>query len=166
MDMMGDMAALSRHELAPDFTLEDADGGVFRLSSALGLGPVLATFFKTDCPTCQYALPYLDLLARRVTASGGTAIAVSQDGPLEGEMVRQEYGFETLQVFDWEEHGYAVSNAYGITNVPTVFAIEPTGRIAHTMVSWAKADVEAIARILKVPAPFAPGESVLPFRPG
>src|ERR1700757_4533637 len=40
---------------------------------------------------------------------------------------------------------YAVSNAYGLTNVPTLFYIEPSGQIEISSVSWSKADLEAIA---------------------
>ena len=160
------MPALPRSSQAPDFTLSDADGVEFSLYDSLRSGPVLVTFFKTDCPTCQYGLPFLDRLAGSLNGSGATAIAVSQDTVLDGERFISEYGYRTRQVFDSADSGYAVSDAYGLTNVPTVFLIEPGGKIAHTMVSWSKADVEQIARKLGVPAPFNPGESVLPFRPG
>ncbi len=163
---MKGMPALPRNARAPDFELTDADGVPFRLHEALAGGPVLLTFFKTDCPTCQYGLPYLDRLARSLEGRPATAIAVSQDTDREGEMFRLEFGYETRQVFDTLESGYEVSDAYGLTNVPTVFLVEPSGRIAHTMVSWSKADVEAIAAKLGAPAPFRSGESVLPFRPG
>ncbi len=39
---------------------------------------------------------------------------------------------------------YAVSNAYGLTNVPTLFYIAPDGEIEISSVGWVKADVEAI----------------------
>ncbi len=151
---------------APDFTLSDADGGEFSLYDALGTGPVMLTFFKTSCPTCQYGLPFIDRLAGRFDGSGSTAIAVSQDTAIDGERFIAEYGYETRQIFDTEDSGFAVSDAYGLTHVPTVFLIQPGGRIAHTMVSWSKADVEEIARKLGVQPPFRRGESVLPFRPG
>ena len=160
------MAALSKHSRAPDFSLRDADGDEFNLYGALGKGPVLLTFYKSSCPTCQYALPFLDRLARSFDDTTISAVTVCQDPPLDAERFKAEFGFETRQVFDSEESGFVVSNAYGLTNVPTVFLINPGGGIAHTMVSWSKADVEEIARQLGVAAPFAPGEQVLPFRPG
>ena len=160
------MAALPQGSRAPDFVLTDADGEPFRLSSALRSGPVLVTFYKTDCPTCQYGLPFLDRLAGRLGANGATAVVVSQDTPFESERFSAEYGFSTRQVFDTEDSGFAVSDAYGLTNVPSAFLITQDGRIAHTMVSWSKVDVEEIARKLEVGSPFEPGEEVLPFRPG
>ena len=164
--MMRPMAALSVGSKAPDFTLSDADGGQFSLYGSLSEGPVVLTFFKTSCPTCQYALPFLDRLAANLDGSGATAITVSQDTPFDSERFIAEYGYATRQVFDPEDSGFEVSNAYGITNVPTVFLIDRDGRIAHTMVSWSKADVEEIAGKLRLDAPFSPEEDVLPFKPG
>ena len=160
------MAALPQGSRAPDFVLTDSDGEQFRLFSALRSGPVLVTFYKTDCPTCQYGLPFLDRLAGGLGGSGATAVVVSQDTPFESERFAAEYEFSTRQVFDTEDSGFAVSDAYGLTNVPSTFLIADDGRIAHTMVSWSKADVEEIARKLDVSPPFEPGEDVLPFRPG
>ncbi len=160
------MAALPQGSRAPDFTLSDADGEQFCLASALRSGPVLVSFFKTDCPTCQYGMPFLDRLAGQLGRTGATAVAVSQDTPLDSERFAVEYGFSTRQVFDTQDSGFPVSDAYGLTNVPSTFLIASNGRIEHTMVSWSKADVEEIARKLHVGPPFEPGEDVLPFRPG
>ncbi len=160
------MAALQENAKAPDFTLADADGADFNLYQALGAGPVLLTFFKTSCPTCQYALPYLDRFGELLADSGATPVTVSQDTPAESERFSVEYGYATRQVFDSEETAFAVSNAYGLTNVPTVFLVEPDGRIGHTMVSWSKSDVEDLARKLRVNSPFGANEDVLPYKPG
>ncbi len=163
---MKEMAALPENALAPDFSLQDADGLDFQLRQALREGPVLLTFFKAGCPTCQYALPFLDRLAAKLRGTAATAVAVSQDTPLESARFSDEFRYKTRQVFDVEESRFEVSNAYGLTNVPTVFLIEPDGRIAHTMVSWSKSDVEQIASQLCVDPPFEPREEVLDFRPG
>ena len=160
------MAALPQGSRAPEFVLTDVDGVQFSLSSALRSGPVLVTFYKTDCPTCQYGLPFLDRLAGGLGGSGATAVVVSQDTPFESERFSAVYGFSTRQLFDTEDSGFAVSDAYGLTNVPSTFLIAQDGRIAHTMVSWSKEDLEEIARKLEVSSPFEPGEEVLPFRPG
>jgi hypothetical protein len=71
-----------------------------------------------------------------------------------------------------DTHSYPVSNAYGLTNVPTIFWIAEDGEIEVSSVGWVKADYEAINRKLaetgKV-APaivFKPGEEVREFRAG
>ena len=162
---MSSMPALPTGSRAPDFSLRDADGSEFQLYSALASGPVLLTFFKASCPTCQYALPYLDRFNAKLNGSG-TAVAVSQDTPADAERFNLEHGYITKQVFDTEEAGFAVSNAYGLTNVPTVFLVGTDGVIEHTMVSWSKADVEELAGKLGLNSPFLAGEDVLVYKPG
>ena len=160
------MAALSAGVDAPDFRLLDADGVEFHLLRQLDTGPVVLTFFKTSCPTCQYGLPYLDRLASDLAGTTAESIAVCQDSPGDAERFKLEFNYKTRVLFDTEEADFPVSNSYGLTNVPTVFLIQPQGDIAHTGVNWSKSDVEEIAGKLGVTAPFGPGEEVLSFRPG
>jgi hypothetical protein len=67
---------------------------------------------------------------------------------------------------------YPVSNAYGLTNVPTLFWIAEDGEIEISSVGWLKADFEQINRKMAeagkiVPAVvFKPGEDVRDFRAG
>ena len=166
MAMMKSMAALRVGTKAPDFRLLDADGEEFHLYRHLGAGPVVLTFFKISCPTCQYGLPYLDRLAKGFEGTTIEAIAVCQDTPRDAERFKVDFDYTTRVVFDTEESGFPVSNAYGLTNVPTVFLIQAAGGISHSVVSWSKSDVEEIAGTLGVSLPFGPNESVLPFRPG
>ena len=160
------MAALELGTDAPDFRLLDADGEEFHLRGQLGAGPVVLTFFKTSCPTCQYGLPYLDRLVSALEGTTAESIAVCQDAPGDAERFKLEFDFKTRVVFDTEDAGFPVSNAYGLTNVPTVFLIQRHGDIAHTGVGWSKSDVEEIAAKLGVSTPFRPEEVVLPFKPG
>jgi hypothetical protein len=67
---------------------------------------------------------------------------------------------------------YPVSNAYGLTNVPTVFWIGQDAEIEVSSVGWVRADFEEIGRKMAeagktVPAVvFKPGEDVRDFRAG
>ena len=67
---------------------------------------------------------------------------------------------------------YDVSNDYRITNVPTIFLIEPSGTIALSETGFSKPDLEKIASefaaIGKTPAHafFAPSEIVPNHKPG
>ena len=75
---MSSMPALPKNSQAPDFRLLDAEGEEFHLYTALESGPVLLTFFKASCPTCQYALPYLDRFNSMLDGSAA-AVTMSQD---------------------------------------------------------------------------------------
>lgn len=160
-----EVPALQPGTHAPDFRLLDADGDEFHLGGELENGPVVLTFFKASCPTCQYGLPFLDRLAAALEGTCAQAVSVCQESPGDAERFNLEFDYGTRVVFDTEESGFPVSNDYGLTNVPTVFLIEG-GEVTHTSVSWSRSDVEDIAGKLGVEPPFRPGESVLPFRPG
>src|SRR6266702_8939534 len=73
------MAALATGTKAPNFELKTLDGKPFSLNDKLGQGPVVLAFFKVSCPTCQYALPFLERLHKVRTQSGIGMYVISQD---------------------------------------------------------------------------------------
>ena len=166
------MATLTRGTLAPDFTLVDHEGKPRSLSSAVKSGPVLVTFFKVSCPTCQYALPFIDRLQSRLEAAPVTVWAISQDGSDATEAFNEEFEVSLTALFDPEEETYPVSNAYGITNVPTSFLIDRDGAVAEVSVGWDKVDMERISsRVGEASGmagltPVDPGEDVLDYKGG
>jgi len=44
-----------------------------------------------------------------------------------------------------DDPGYPVSNAYGLSMVPTIFLIEPDGKVKISCMGFDKADLEKIA---------------------
>ena len=165
------MAALAVGTKAPDFSLTTLDGSKFSLQEALQRGPVFAAFFKISCPVCQYAFPYFERLYK-VHGSGKVSfVAISQDDAAKTTAFLKEFGVTLGAALD-DPNGYAVSNAYGLTNVPTWFLIEPDGTIELSSVGWSKQDVDNLnARLSNAgqssPLPlFKPGEDVRDFRAG
>jgi hypothetical protein len=65
-----------------------------------------------------------------------------------------------------------VSNAYGLTNVPTVFWIAQDGEIEVSSVGWVKAEFDEVnrkmaeAQNIPTASVFSPGEDVRDFRAG
>src|ERR1700688_4251930 len=170
-----DMAALSAGTKAPDFSLpavsSGKDGGEFSLQAALQQGPVLAAFFKVSCPTCQYAFPYLERLYKAQDDKKVTIVGISQNDQRDTAAFLKEYGVTFRTLLD-DPNGYAVSNAYGLTNVPTLFLIGQDGQIEISSGGWVKQDVEDINRKIadvqqtRPVAIFSPGEEVRDFRAG
>lgn len=166
-----DMAALPAGNKAPDFSLLDLSGTRFSLPAALKQGPVLAAFFKVSCPTCQYTFPFLERIHQAHGDKKITVVGISQNNQRDTAAFLKEFGV-TFQTLLDDPNGYAVSNAYGLTNVPSVFLIEQNGEIAITSVGWVKPEIEEINRklsaTLRVPAPtiFKAGEDVRDFRAG
>ncbi|MFZ1930607.1 MAG: TlpA disulfide reductase family protein, partial [Candidatus Sulfotelmatobacter sp.] len=135
------MAALTAGKKAPDFELRAMDGKRFVLRDELAHGPVVLAFFKVSCPTCQYAFPFLQRLEQAYGHKGVKIIGVSQNDPRETAAFTKEFGV-TFRVLLDDTHAYPVSNAYGLTNVPTIFWIAADGDIEISSVGWVKADFE------------------------
>ena len=165
------MAALTAGTSAPDISLPILNGGNFSLPDALKRGPVLAAFFKVSCPVCQYTFPYLERLHKAYGDRKITIIGVSQNDRQETAAFMKEYGVTFPVVLD-DPKAYEVSNAYGLTNVPTMFLIGEDGEIEISSVGWVKKELEDINRRLsdaqKTPLAllFKPKEDVADFRAG
>jgi peroxiredoxin len=165
------MAALTAGTKAPEFELKAMDGKRFVLSEELARRPVVLAFFKVSCPTCQYTFPFLDRLHQAYGHKNVALVGVSQNPPKETSMFAKEFGV-TFPILLDDTEKYPVSNAYGLTNVPTIFWIAQDGEIEVSSVGWLKGDFEEISRRMaeagKVAAPvlFKPGEDVRDFRAG
>ena len=164
------MSALVPGASAPDFKLPLIGGGEFSLRQTLAKGPVVLAFFKISCPVCQYSFPYFDRLAQGLKDKGVSVVGISQDDEENTARFMRTYGVGFPTARD-DEHGYAVSAAYGLTNVPTVFEVTSDGQIAASIVGWSKAEIaEIYARYLdhdvaRLPL-FKSGEQIAVFRPG
>src|SRR5215813_11711534 len=128
------MPALEAGVAAPEIRLSLADGREFSLNQARKRGPVVAAFFKVSCPVCQMAFPYIERLYKAYSKSGKlTLVGVSQDNAGDTKSFNREFGVTFPVLLDAK--GYAVSKAYGLTNVPTIFLISPDGDIERSIVS-------------------------------
>ena len=165
------MAALNAGVLAPDFTLPTVQGGQVSLRQALAKGPVVLVFFKVSCPVCQYALPFLERVFQANRAANVTVLGISQDKVRDTNEFLREYG-GTFPIALDDPANYKVSNAYGLTNVPTIFYVAPSGEIEVSCAGWSKAEVEAVNQKLaahreRPPAPlWRKGEDIQDFRAG
>lgn len=165
------MTALARGSKAPAFELKTMDGKQFSLSDELSRRPVVLAFFKVSCPTCQYALPFLERLHKAYGKDGATLVGVSQNDAKETAEFMKEFGV-TFPVLLDDTRKYPASNAYGLTNVPTIFWIGQDGEIEISSVGWVKADFEEISRKMAEAGKMAPasvlkpGEDVRDFRAG
>lgn len=165
------MPALTVGTSAPDFSLSGVDGQKFSLRDALKRGPVVLAFFKVSCPVCQFAFPYLERMHRAYTGKSVNVIGVSQNDKNETLQFAREYGVSFPLVLD-DSKKYAASNAYGLTNVPTVFYIAPNGEIEVSMVGWSLDEMtrinEKLASAITITPPevFHRGEDVPAFKAG
>jgi len=165
------VAALTEGKTAPGFSLPAMNGSKFSLSEALSRGPVVAAFFKISCPVCQFALPFVERIYQAHRNQRVTVIGISQNDAKGTAAFIKEYGL-TFPVLLDDTDAYPVSNAYGLTNVPTIFWIAQAGEIEISSVGWSRNDIEEINRKAaevdgSAPMPvFELEESVPEFRAG
>jgi peroxiredoxin len=165
------MTALTSGTKAPDFTLPTIDGGSFSLQLELTRGPVVLVFFKVSCPTCQYELPFLQRIFAAYASKNVAIVGISQNPSQDTAAFLQKFGV-TFPVLLDDPNNYLVSNAYGLTNVPTIFWIGQDGEIEISSVGWIKKEIEQIndkaaASSSEIVVPlFHAGESIPEFRAG
>jgi peroxiredoxin len=166
------MTKIAVETAAPNFALKSLDGKEFALAKLLEKGPVVAAFFKISCPVCQYTFPFLERLYQRYGGDGMTFAGISQDDAKATKDFAREYGVTFPMLLDEKGKGYAASNAYGLTTVPTIFLIEPDGTVKTIGMGFERDALESIAQALAerkkmAPAPlFRASESVPAHKPG
>ena len=157
--------------MAPGFSLKSLDGKEYSLNDLLQRGPVVAAFFKISCPVCQFTLPFLERLYKRYGGDGVTFLGISQDDARDTRDFAKEFGV-TFPILIDDEDDYIVSNAYGLTSVPTIFLIDTGGTVKVSSMGFDKKDLETIAaelaqrRKIALAPLFRPDEVVPINKPG
>jgi peroxiredoxin len=156
---------------APGFSLKALDNKEYSLNKLLEGGPVVAAFFKISCPVCQFTSPFLERLYKRYGGDGVTFLGISQDDARSTADFAKEYG-ATFPILIDDEKGYAVSNAYGLTSVPTIFLIDTDGTVKVSSMGFDKKDLETVAanlgarKKMSLAPLFRPDEVVPANKPG
>jgi peroxiredoxin len=152
-------------ERAPEFELQDDHGHTRSLRDLVKTGPVLVAFFKTTCPVCQLAFPFLDRIHRGQATPAISIFGVSQDDAGATREFTGEFGVTFPILFDTADSGYPASNGYGISHVPSLFLVEPDGVISWTMEGFEKKALETLGAKAGV-ATFTAHDQVPVFKAG
>jgi peroxiredoxin len=135
---------------APEFRLPRADGSEIGLAEITAQGPALLAFFKISCPVCQLTFPFLERIHQTASLAQTGALAVygiSQNDAPDTRDFAAQYRTTFPMLLDGEKTGYAVSNTYGITTVPTIFVIGRDGVIQQVTMGWRKQEMAALGAI-------------------
>ena len=154
------MAALDPGTPFPSIALRDETGAPVASPN----GETLYAVFKTTCPTCELAWPYLERIAS-VGDEGGTAdvLAVSQDEPAKTRKPSPSVSGTRLETA-YDPSPWPASDALGVTTVPTLFRVGADGVIAETVVGFDRERFRALARRAAALAGKPPTELFLPIR--
>lgn len=144
---------------AASFELEDVNGARKSLDSLLSSGAALVAFFKISCPVCQFTFPFLERLYR----AKANIVGISQDDAASTRDFNEEFGISFPVLVDG--HGYPASNGFGISHVPSLFLVEPDGRVSWAVEGFSRQELEKAGARLGA-SPFKPGEYVPEWKAG
>jgi hypothetical protein len=158
------MAPLGPPASFPEVDLPGLDGERRPISEAWAQGPGLIAVGHSECETTRLTLPFVDRLHRHA-APTSRVVAVLQDDAIAARSLVEELGL-ALPV-RLEEEPYPLASRVGLGTVPTLFLVNREGRIEAVSEGFRRADLEAVADRLQVPAPFfLPGDDAPALRPG
>jgi peroxiredoxin len=121
-------ARVGQRIAAPDFSLEDADGKVWKLSAFSGR-VVVVNFWASWCPPCRRELPSLDSLYRATAAKGVMVLGVNAGEPWE-TVAAFTAGLEQQLTFPilTDEKG-SVMQSWQVKALPATYVVDRGGRI-------------------------------------
>jgi peroxiredoxin len=164
-----DAAATRSSDSAPrhvtPFTLTDLDGQQYHVP---GDDPTVIVFLKEDCPTCDFAMRFIqrlgDCLPPAVRVLG---VSQSDAATTAAFATRHRLTFPILLDTTLE-----ASLDWGIESVPTLWLIDVDGTVLDRSAGFDRGEWDRLARVAAVsgdiPAPvlFRDGEEVPEWRPG
>jgi peroxiredoxin len=104
--------ALKAGDLAPAFTLPDADGRPLSSKDLLTKGPLVITFYRgVWCPFCNLELQALEAARAEIEARGASLLAISQQTPVNSRKSQSQNG---LQFPILSDHGGELGAQFGV----------------------------------------------------
>lgn len=110
---------------------------------AFGDGPRGLFFYKVTCPTCQLAAPVMEGFER---AFPGLVVGIGQDPVSKLDRFTEEHDMGIASIED--PPPYAISDAYAIESVPTLFLVGDDGRVAESVGAWDRDGFNRVAASL------------------
>lgn len=150
----------------PSIALRDETGR----NAGAPSGLTLYAFFKTTCPTCEFAWPFLDRIRERAEGGRLSVLAVSQDDPETAARFSERLEIRIPTLYDPEP--WRASESLGLETVPTFLLVGPDRRVRETVVGFQRDKMEALAGLAdrlagrRATALFEPGERVPAIKPG
>ena len=138
------MAALAPGTHAPDFILHSMDDKVVFPAGSPGAGTSYGGVFQNLLPHLPVRISFSAADLRGARKQGcHHRRAFLRTGKKDTAAFLKQYGI-TFPVLLDDTASYPVSNAYGLTNVPTIFWIAQDGEIEISSVGWIRKEMEEL----------------------
>lgn len=109
---------------APQFTLQTIDGSTVNLVDFRGT-PVMLTFWRINCPACQFQMPFTQALYNKLSSDSLAVLTINvgdRPSEIEDYVNRRSITYPILLDTDT-----TVAQEYGIIGVPTTYFIDGNG---------------------------------------
>jgi peroxiredoxin len=110
---------------AADFTLKTLDGETVHLSELHGK-VVLLDFWASWCPPCRHELPTIAGLSRKLKDTNVVIFGINDEDGSKAKHFLETNHNELVTLHDGDRK---VARMYSCYSIPTVFIIDPAGRI-------------------------------------
>ncbi|MCP4231364.1 MAG: TlpA family protein disulfide reductase [bacterium] len=133
-------SAVSVEKSLPEFYTVDMDNNEVALSDYLGEGPVVVSFWNTDCAPCKEEQVHLNKLHKEYKDDGLQVLCVSTDtsktlNDVKKYIKANNYKFTVLLDVDNE-----VMTSCGVPAVPYTFLLDNCGKVIHEKLGYRKGD--------------------------
>jgi cytochrome c-type biogenesis protein len=144
---VGPLFAVEIGDSAPAFVLTDIDKNYVFSKKLYGNGWILVDFYATWCENCNEELPHIEDLYAEFGDNGFQVMLLATDD--EGHSVVKPYfaSKPTTVTVLVDKYKKAVEQ-FGVEALPTVFLVDPDGKIVFKSVGYHEEDITALKGIL------------------
>ncbi len=131
---------------APDFSLLDMDGAVYRLSDYRGR-VVIVNFWATWCPPCREEMPSMQRAWEQLQAEGIVMLGINV-----GEDEDTIFQFTADYPVDFPlpmDRDSAVTGLWPVRGLPTTFVVDPAGRLVYQAIGSREWDDPALLDLVR-----------------
>ena len=135
------LTALPAGVVAPDFSLQDTEGKIHRLSDYRGK-PVIINFWTTWCPPCREEIPSMNRAWRLLEDDDIALLAINMGEDEDTIFIfTADYPADFTILMDQEG---VVIDEWPVKGLPTTYVVAPDGTIAYRAIGSREWDDELL----------------------
>ena len=139
--------AIEVGEEAPTFVSPKLDGVFVFSKNLIGSSWLLVDFFATDCEPCKEELPELEKMQEQFAEDGLVGIVFATDSQ-GNSIVKPFFEERPTNMLVLIDRFKVAAQKYGVETIPSVFLVDPEGKIAFMQVGYAQEAIEMMTEIL------------------
>jgi peroxiredoxin len=139
--------ALEPGDKAPPFVNLDLNKKHVLSKNYLGKGWLILDFFATDCEGCKKEIPVLERVQQELEEQGLKVIVFATD-PQGTEVVNPFFKSNPTELTVLLDHYQVAVKKYGVTDIPSLFVVNPEGVVVHKEVGYREDLYEFLTALL------------------